>query len=441
MLVILCGVLSGEVGLADDNWFRLGQLEKRHHLVSPDGDRLFALGVNHINALSQLTYGGVQVRGRSAWETYWNDTLKPQFDDWHLTTLGYGAPVELRAKAPWFASIGLAPIEKHRSDPKSSSANGYQFPDVFDPEWASSVTARIVKVAGATRNDPMLVGYFWTDTPTWDLQKTRALRGTEWVSAIRNLPSDSPGRKAYASFLQERYSKRLKELNEYYGLDLPSLNELATASLDEIAIGRHVVQDDDNAFLGLIAKRFYKVVGSAQRQADPHHLVFGDRYLAGDAPVSVLKAAAPWIDAVAVQPGDRYSPLYPPSTAFPADEIEELHRITGKPVLICDHAISFPTQAQPRTIFEQMPDEASAAKATAEFLRRAFSRPYVIGYLRCQYIDRPARFGRGLRQGLVRPDGKPREVLVDAYRDAFFSATEQLKATGPSGETDKAAKE
>ena len=51
----------------------------------------------------------------------------------------------------------------------------------------------------------------------------------------------------------------------------------------------------------------------------------------------------------------------------------------------------------------------------SKFLSDAFARPYVIGYLRCQYIDRPARFGRGLRQGLLRDDGQPREGFTSFF--------------------------
>jgi hypothetical protein len=192
-----------------------------------------------------------------------------------------------------------------------------------------------------------------------------------------------------------------------------------------------VVQEDDEAFLAQIAQCFYDVAGKAQRRADPNHLVFGDRYLAGDAPESVLKAANPWIDAVAVQPGDRYSPLYPTSTHFPEAEIELLHTITGKPVLICDHAISFPTAEQPRTIFEQMPDEAAAARATTDFLQAAFANSYMLGYLRCQYIDRPANYGRGLRQGIVQSDGTPRNALVRVYREGFAAAIKNLADLTP----------
>ncbi|MDP1589209.1 MAG: hypothetical protein Q8M07_15775 [Prosthecobacter sp.] len=412
-------------------FFRLGKTHDQHHLVTPDGHAYLALGINHIDMLQQKVEGGLQVRGDEAWQRYWTQTLKPQFDEWHLTTFGYGVPAALKKKAPWFAAIPLARIEKHRSDPKREARDGYHFPDVFDPAWATEITEVIHKAATPLRDDPFIIGCFWTDTPTWDLLKTRALRGMNWVDALRALPATAPGRRAYAAFLEQRYADRLADLNTFYALAFTSLDQVRDADLSAIAVGRHIVQEDDDAFLALIAQRFYEVVGKAQRQADPNHLIFGDRYLAGDAPESVLKAAAPWIDAVAVQPGDRYSPLYPASTQFPDAEIEALHTITGKPVLICDHAISFPTAAQPRTIFEQMPDEAAAAKATADFLTATFTKPYILGYLRCQYIDRPAGFGRGLRQGILKADGTPRDAFVDVYRGCFAAALKQLQELQP----------
>ena len=89
--------------------------------------------------------------------------------------------------------------------------------------------------------------------------------------------------------------------------------------------------------------------------------------------------------------------------------------------MICDHAISFPTAEHPKTIFEQLPTEAEAAVAISQFIADAFSEPYIIGYLKCQYIDRPAGFGRGLRQGLLRADGTQRDAIVSAYAKGFSS--------------------
>ncbi|MEM9280938.1 MAG: hypothetical protein AAGA96_03865 [Verrucomicrobiota bacterium] len=410
-------------------YFRLDEFSGRPLLVTPEGHGFIALGINHISSLERQIEGGIWLRNDDEWDSYWQNTLQPQYEAWHCNTMGYGGPTQLRDRLPWFGTIGLALIEKHRSDPKVGSRNHFYFPDVFDPKWAQEVSTRIEEAASPHRGDPFLVGWFWTDTPTWDLHKTRALRRTDWVSELRRRPPDSPGRKAYAKFLLDRYNGDtlgLEELNEFYGLALNHIEEVRTADLTQIAIGRHRVQEDDYAFLALIAQRFYDVVGLAQRQASPNHLIFGDRYLAGDAPTEVLEAARPWIDAVAVQPGDRYSPLYPASTHYPEEDIEHLHRVTGKPVFICDHAISFPTEGQPRTIFEQMPSEEGAAQATRNFLAEAFSKPYQLGYLRCQYVDRPAGSGRGLRQGLIFPDGTPREELVKAYRESFGAAIETI---------------
>ena len=72
-----------------------------------------------------------------------------------------------------------------------------------------------------------------------------------------------------------------------------------------------------------------------------------------------------------------------------------------------------------RTIFEQVPSEGEAAFAISRFLDAAFAESYIIGYLKCQYIDRPSGFGRGLRQGLLKVDGTERKTIVNAYAKVF----------------------
>ncbi len=398
-------------------WFRVMRFGERDLFVTPEGHGYVALGVNHI---------GVMALGAGR-DRYFLDTLKPRLEEWNMNNLGYGAPRELEARMPYFAAVAVAPVEKHRSHPAPGASNSFEFPDVFDPEWQRDVEERIRRVCERHRENRFLVGYFWTDTPTWDIERTRALRGTDWVSAIRKLEAAAPGKRRYAEFLAGRYRGRLEELNSIYGIELGSLDEIAGHGFERFAMGRHRVREDDEAFLEEIAKRYYEAAGQAQRRHDPNHLVLGDRYLAGDAPDSVLRAASPWIDVVSVQPGDRYTNLQPPSTRFPERFFERLHRVTGKPVLICDHAISYPTAEQPLTIFEQRPSEAEAARATDEFLRRAFSKSYVTGYLRCQYIDRPAGFGRGLRQGLVNAKGEPREMMVNTYRHVFSLVLREIE--------------
>ena len=404
------------IKLESTGWFRVAQAGERSFLVTPEGHAFVALGVNHAGALD---------RGAAAWERR-REALVEQLRGWNMDNLGYGGPPELERTLPYFAAITLARVEKHRSDPVAGRPDSYVFPDVFDPAWQKAVESEIENGCARHRENPFLIGYFWTDTPTWDVVKTRGLRGTDWVSEIRKLPAKAPGRRRYAEFLAKRYDGRLADLNTIYGLELNSLEALATADLSRVAIGRHVAGEDDRAFLGEIARQFYETAGTAQRKCDPNHLVFGDRYLAGDAPANVLKVAAPHIDSVSVQPGDRYTKQYPPSTRFPERVIERLHRLTRKPVLICDHAISFPVPGQPKTIFEQMPTQEEAARATEAFVRQAYAKTYMLGYLRCQYVDRPAGFGRGLRQGLVDAEGRPYEAMTAAYRRVFGEWVEML---------------
>lgn len=393
-----------QLKLKATGWFRLDRLAGRDLLVTPSGHGYVALGVNHAGALEQGPH---------------REGLPARLRSWNMNNLGYGGPPEHERSMPFFAAINTAATEKHRSDPRPGQRDSYLFPDVFDPKWKAGAEKLIAEACARHRDNPHLIGYFWTDTPTWDLVKTRALRATDWVTEIRRLPAGAPGRRSYASFLAGRYAGRLAELNSYYALSISQMSELETVGLAHVALGRHVVREDDLAFLALIAREYYSTVGPAQRRHDPNHLVFGERYLAGDHPESVLKAAAPYIDAVAVQPGDRYTELYPPSTLFPGAEIGQLHTATAKPVLICDHAISYPTAEHPMTIFEQAASEQEAAALSEEFVRKAMARPYILGYLRCQYIDRPAAFGRGLRQGLVKADGEPRNTLLDAYSRSF----------------------
>lgn len=398
------------VELKATGWFRLDSVGGRDVLVTPAGHAYAALGVNHIGALERAEGGAFDREYGKDWGRF-RSSLMEQLRGWNMTTLGYGSPLALQDSIPYFATLTPVRNEKHRSHPKAGRGDSYEFPDVFDPEWARGVDRLLGEAIAPHRDNRFLIGYFWTDTPTWDLVRTRGLRGTDWVSEIRRLPATAPGRERYVRFLSERYSGKLDELNEIYGLALTVLEELTEADLAVIPIGRHRVREDDEAFLGLIAERYFRTVGESQQRHDPNHLVMGERYLAGDAPEAVLRAAAPYIDAVSVQPGDRYTELYPPSTVYPEKEISRMHEITDKPVMICDHTISYPTKEHPRTIFEQAPDARAAAEATERFIRQAMAKPYMLGYLRCQYIDRPSSYGRGLRQGLLDASEVPRELL------------------------------
>jgi hypothetical protein len=126
----------------------------------------------------------------------------------------------------------------------------------------------------------------------------------------------------------------------------------------------------------------------------------------------VLEEALPHVDAIALQPL---------GVEFDRALFERLHD-------------NFYTPEHPMTVWEQVPSEAQAARAYADYLRALFECPWVLGYHRCQYIDRVAPDGRTLKQGLLQKDGAPHPILVEQVartnRAILAAFEQQLRNSG-----------
>ena len=402
-----------DVKVAATGWFRLETVSGRSLLVTPEGHGFVALGINHFNTLKGRGEGErdlFQERYGGDWSRFAGE-LRGQYERWGFNAVDHGVE-RLRQAFPYFASRDLVRTSKYFGRP--GSGNPWDFPDVFDTEVEARLEREVEAYCREHRDNRNLIAYMWTDTPTWDIHKTRRFRQTDWVSEIRRLPASAPGRRAYVAFLEKAYSGDIAAFNRAYGLTAGSFIQLLDFNFERMDLTRYEVERDDQQFLGEIARRYYSIVGQSMRRHDPNHLIFGEKYLLGDIPDQVLAAAAPYIDAVAIQPGDGYIPIYTPGDTYPAREIAELHRLLQKPVFICDHQISFPTPIHPHAIwpYHQRKDEAGAAAATREFMAKAFADPFVIGYMRCQYIDRFTAFRGALKQGLLQHDGTPYERLL-----------------------------
>jgi hypothetical protein len=100
--------------------------------------------------------------------------------------------------------------------------------------------------------------------------------------------------------------------------------------------------------------------------------------------------------------------------------------MTGKPILICDHRVSFRTSEYPVSLWHQFPTQVEAAAAARCFMIDAAKQPYIVGYSHCQYRDqfRPER-GNMLKQGFIRENGES----YGEYLSAIIAATAQMKET------------
>jgi hypothetical protein len=341
-----------------NEYFRLDSRNGRACLVQPDGTPFFSLGVNHIqNILQKTNRGDVE---QACEEAYKN------LQKWGFNTAGYGSPRALCKRMPYFAPIYLTKNANYHGD------HEFEYPDVFDPAVQEQFRKIIRYEVKQQENHPNLIGYYWTDTPQWNLKRAQETRGTDWVSAIRQLPEGAPGKRRYRAFM---------------------------ASGDA----------SDEAFLRLIARELYRVIGEETRRLAPDTLIFGERYLIHDHPICVVEEALPYIDVLSIQPG---------GAIFPAAYFDELYALHQKPILLCDHQCSFPTPAHAKTMWQQMKSEDAAGRAYAVYVNEAVHKPYILGYQRCQYIDVFEAHIGVLKQGMLQEDQSPYKTLADHVSQA-----------------------
>ncbi|TWU31138.1 alpha-L-fucosidase [Novipirellula artificiosorum] len=365
--------------------FHLETINDRHFLVTPEGHGYIALGVCHTGEIAR-SQEYFQEHCASDLEIA-NGELTTQFREWGYNGLGYGGHKSTREVLPYFADCFPT---------GTSSWRGKQvrFPDVFSDVWKKKARRDVENMLRTSSEDPNLIGVYWDDIPLWDLKQAKRMLGKTWVDAIRELPADAPGKVRYERFLREN------------GADA-----------------------SDEKFLVLIARELYSTLGPITRELAPDALVFGERYAGWALPWEVIQEELPWVDVVSVQPG---------GSQFPAQDFERLYRETKKPIMICDHNISFMTQEHSNVMWNSLPDAAGAGRTQGAYLDQAFSTSYLIGYSRCQYIDKTVNGGQ-LKQGLLQSDGTPYKECVDWVRknnwrihQQFIGKTEAADSPTPS---------
>lgn len=361
--------------------FEIAKRNGRVTLITPEGQPFFSLGVTHTQAIAAPAPGEpnlVADRFNSDWSAMVSE-LHENLRSWGYNSSGYGSPRHLGQLMPYAKGVLTAPTSLYFGKKQ------FSYPDVFDPAWEQKVKQTLRSKFNAHKDNPNLMGVYWTDMPLWDLNYGKRSGKPNWVEVMKALPEEAPGRQRYEAFVAE-----------------------------------HGDQATDEEFLRLIARHYYEVIGKETRRLMPDSIIFGERYGLGITPSFVVEEAAPWIDAVAIQPY---------GNGFQASEFDRLHRASGgKGIIICDHNISFPTEEHPKTMWTQLPTVEEVAQAYAKYLNDALSKPYILGYHRCQYIDRFQPHLKVLKQGLIKADATPHEELVKLLTEINQSALERFAA-------------
>ena len=371
ILILICNCAdSSQAESPTPKLISLTTIDGRDWLVDSQGNPFFAHGITHAsNNSNAFDY------------TEFSTACKRL----GFNAYGYGCPPQLRGDMPYVESWNhLVPISTYR-DTKS-----FHFIDIFDPEEQKRLKGEVkANCEKSLRNPENVIGYCWTDLGAWPLNNST---GKNWVNFIRSLPADAPGQRAYQEFEK-------------------AWDDDGTTSQDE-------------AFLRFIAREYFRIVGTANRKYDPDHLIFGDRFSFQTFNPAIAKEMLPYVDAIAIQPYFMES--------FPQQKLDEIHRCTGKPILLCDFAIRFQDGAKNISAWKLAEGSVAAGKAYAEYVKAALKTSYILGVFWCNPVDTPKGFGKsGVKQGffadglLSRPGLHDTVQKLNDYREAQTPRTSE----------------
>ena len=267
-----------------EGFFTLGRRDDHWWLITPAGRPFFSLGLNHIDPASLRYPENIHIwRGKYGGSTtrWIQESVAPNLKKWGFNTVGWVQEVTVRK---WRHSRPFTNDEYRALDmpfchllPFTESHQWEQHTRHFDfqgsqwKEWVDYVARSHCAELSEDRN---LVGYFYSDCPTWIHERAE----NAWRGPI---------------FDPER---------------------LETES------GRRELAE--------LARAYYRTTHDAIRRYDPHHLILGDRYEANAAIAQeVVEAAAPFVDVLSFQ-----------DFRDPVAHLDEWHEKTGKPVLLADAA-------------------------------------------------------------------------------------------------------
>lgn len=403
-------------------FFRTEQVNGVWWLVDPDGHLFISKGVNHVSfhgdhcpALGYSPYNR-NVQAKYGSEEKWAEATAQRLRNWGFNTIGAWSSASLFKHMPYTVILNLG---------ARAGADWLRgtFPDVFSPKFRQTLDEIAAKECAPRRKDSLLLGYFTDNELRWgpDWRSTRHLLDDYLLS----LPENATGKKALLEFFRKRYPT-IEDFNKAWGLNLPNwdalakLKELPPAPTDAFEKQR---LSDRLDFLRIVAREYFRACYEAIRKHDPHHLILGVRF-AGYALRPVVEAMGEFTDVVSFN----WYGFEPPIKT-----LEELHRITGKPVMITEFSFKAMDSGLPNTkgAGQPVPTQKDRADNFERFVTELMKLPYCVGYHWFQWSDQPAqgRFdGENSNYGLVKENDESWELLTQRMTEVN-GKVEQIHAS------------
>lgn len=361
-------------------WFRTHHDGARWWLVDPGGHPFWSAGMNCANPGEPAAMAGLEpaIHGSSTtdnfvaqnlarglgetWREQWPHLAAGLMRRWGFNTVAnWSSWEELRSEhLPYVRPLDGSGLPGH--DPVFR-----EFPDVFDPAFRQRAEEFAAPLR-ATATDPLMIGYFLMNEPSWGLATQTPAEGMLYAHET------SHSRTALVDHLRARHGDGLAQ-----AWAMP-------VTLDEVASGRWnptrsltpAAKSDLAEFSSQMALRLMQILSSACRDAAPNHLNLGFRF--HTTPPAWLEPALTTCDVISL---NSYSRL--PRPAF-----GEVAARIGRPVMITEYHFGALDVGLPCAGLETVATQLDRGMAYSRFVGHAAAAPWCVGAHWFSLYDQPA---------------------------------------------------
>lgn len=405
-LLAACALVGGSAA-ADAPRVMVREQEGRWSLVAPQTGPFFSLGVCVLNRGATREEFDPANPAYAAWQYYgaprdWADDSLRRLESWGFTTVGawsdFPTLVESQERVLWLAPVAHI-----------GSTAGAPWLDMWDP----TNLARMERVARQTIlplcDNPRVIGFYVDNEVGW-------WNARLWQMTLKQAPG-SGQRQRLLAFLRETYDgdwRRLtSDFNPEGATNWEDLSKDGVLWPKPGSNGVRVMR----RFLSVLADRYYQLMRDVVHKHAPGSLYLGDRYQSFYYP-EVAQVAARYVDVVSTNVNAFWH-----DGTFPRFQLETLHALTGKPIMIGefyaaaqenrsgdtnDHHGTYP-------VVQTQRERAALARTTIEAMARL---PYVVGADWFQYYDEPPHGrwdGENYNFGLVDIHNQPYDGLTSMF--------------------------
>lgn len=440
---------GGAAGLQPGGFFRVEQHDGIFWLVDPDGGRFLSKGVNTvrfdqdaIQNSDRIPYAEACLRKYGSRDA-WRAAAAARLADWGFNTLGAWSDEAVADAGPVLAlspNLDLGMSFAWQTNDANPGLPRQDFPDVFDPAFAAHITGRAGELCAGRAGEQHILGWFIDNELRWCAD----WRGPDELLALfLNLSPKAPGRKAAIDFLRHRHGD-IAAFNAAWHTPTGLWDDVAGLARIEPPFrrkppyernareeeeqnrahpGRAALMADCDAFLALLAERYFALTVAAIKAADKNHLVLGSRF-AFPPPPEVIAAAGRHVDVVSFN-------CYGPDPNGALDAYES----TGKPCLLGEFSFRAADSGLPNTngAGPIVATQAERAAAFRRYVSAGLHRRMLVGYHWFEHADQPAegRFdGENSNFGTVTIEDRVYGELTREMRAVNTEADEIHAAAG-----------